>query len=219
MYLATLPALCLISPDLLMALNRFIPTACAFFSMATKTVSTMTSVPSSSRPKSMAPSEIRLAGKPWILSMVKAKRKESGITVATITVVRQLKRKMKTTTETKTIPSTRFLVTVCTVAFTSSVRSIKASIFTSPGKISLFSSAIFSFNRGITSPGFSPRNIITTPCTRSSSSCKPTWPRRGLAATSTRATCLTSTGLFPFTSIRIFSISSILSSKPTPRTT
>ncbi|MNL12139.1 hypothetical protein D3C87_1330010 [compost metagenome] len=58
--------------------------------MATKTVSTITSVPSSNSPKSKDPMEIRLAGNPCILSMIIANRNASGMTEATIKVDFQL---------------------------------------------------------------------------------------------------------------------------------
>ena len=162
---------------------------------------------------------MRFAGKPCIRSMIMANKNDNGMTDATMSDVRQLKRNMKTTSDTNKIPSSRLRRTVCTVAFTRLVRSRKGSILTLSGRIRSLSSAIFSFRWTITSLGFCPRNIITIPCTTSSSSFRPTCPKRGLEDIPTSATCFTRIGELPFTSMSIFSISSILSSKPIPLTT
>ncbi len=156
-------------PSLEILLKRSVPSRWASFSKETKTVSTITNVPSSKSPKSNAPIEIRLAGKPCIFNNIIAKRKASGMTEATIKVVFQLFKKIKTIIETRITPSIRFLETVCTVLFTSLVRSITGSILTFSGKIRWFSSSIFAFSLVTTAEGFSPRSIMTIPCTRSSS--------------------------------------------------
>ncbi|MNI09863.1 hypothetical protein D3C81_786550 [compost metagenome] len=179
----------------------------------------MTSVPSSNNPKSNAPMEIKFAGSPCIFKQIIANRKANGITDATIKVVFQLFKKIKTIIETRRTPSIRFLETVCTVLFTSFVRSITGSILTFAGKIRWFSSSIFAFSLVTTAEGFSPLSIMTIPWTRSSSWLSPTCPSRGFAPSSISATCLTKIGVLPTTLTKILPISSILSNRPTPRTT
>src|SRR5690606_24703109 len=98
-------------PSLLILANRSGPTRWDKVAIATKTVSTITKVPSNSSPKSNAPIEIRLAGNPWILSMMMANKKDKGITEATMKVDFQWYKKTKTIKETYKIPSIRFLET------------------------------------------------------------------------------------------------------------
>ena len=98
-----------------------------------------------------------------------AKRNDSGMTEATITVVRQLNRNKKTMNATSRMPSSIFRVTVWTVESISLVLSIKGTILTSSGRTLSLSSEILSLRRAITALGFSPRSMITIPCTTSSS--------------------------------------------------
>src|SRR5690606_19664328 len=218
MYEATEPALFLMIPSLLIFENRSTPTLCCMVANATNTVSTMTNVPSSNSPKSNAPMEMRFAGNPWIFNMIIANKKDKGITEATMTVDFQLYKNTKTINETNRIPSTIFFETVCTVLLTNLVRSTTVSIYTPSGKTSSFNSVIFFFNRSITADGYSPRNMMTIPSSKTSYSLYPTCPERSLLETTTSATFLINIVADPFNFTVMFSISSILSNSPTPRT-
>ena len=96
-----------ISPIFDIRLNAGIPTSYAFLSSATKTPSTITTAPSMMMPKSIAPIESRLADIPIALRQIKAKSSANGITMPTITVVRQSAIKIKTINVTNNIPSIR----------------------------------------------------------------------------------------------------------------
>ncbi len=75
------------------------------------------------RPKSIAPSEIRLAGTPSQCMPVKDTHRPSGMIAATISATQKLPRKMNSTTSTSTMPTSRVCATVCTVRSSSSWRS------------------------------------------------------------------------------------------------
>ena len=79
------------------------------------TFSTITTEPSTSIPKSSAPSERRFAGT-WVASRrIEAKRSANGIVAATISALRTLPRNKKSTPVTSSIPSARLWSTVCVV--------------------------------------------------------------------------------------------------------
>ena len=85
--------------------------------------STMMTAPSTSRPKSIAPSDIRFPDKPVARIPRKATNIESGIRLATTRPARRFRRNRKRTTMTRMPPSARFLATVVMVLRIRSVRS------------------------------------------------------------------------------------------------
>ena len=74
-------------------------------------------------PKSMAPSDSRLAGMPRQVSPMNVASKESGIISATMKAARMLPRKSSSTKVTSPAPSARFSNTVVSVVLISQVRS------------------------------------------------------------------------------------------------
>ena len=89
----------------------------------TISASTSTTALSTMIPKSTEPSEIRFADTPFASIRMNADSSDSGITAATIAAARQSRRKTSRIATTSSAPTARFSVTVCTVCFTSSVRS------------------------------------------------------------------------------------------------
>ena len=87
------------------------------------TFSTTITAPSTMMPKSIAPSDSRLAGMPLMDRPMKVASNESGMMSATMAAARKLPRKTNNTTATSTAPSTRFLNTVVSVVLISHVRS------------------------------------------------------------------------------------------------
>ena len=77
--------------------------------------STMTTAPSTTIPKSSAPSESRFAGILLKSSQMEAKSSENGIVSATMKAARTLPRKRKRMMVTRIIPSARLCSTVCRV--------------------------------------------------------------------------------------------------------
>ena len=77
--------------------------------------STSTTALSTMMPKSTAPSEIRFAASPRPSIMMKATSSDSGMTAATMSAARQLRRKISRIAITSAAPSARFSVTVITV--------------------------------------------------------------------------------------------------------
>ena len=77
--------------------------------------SIITTAPSTMSPKSMAPSDIRLADTPKRRMPMNPTSIESGITAATISEARTSRRKKKSTTRTNPQPSRRFRVKVAVV--------------------------------------------------------------------------------------------------------
>ena len=195
------------------------PTSRAFRSNATKSPSTITTAPSIIIPKSIAPIDKRLALIPIARRQIKAKRSANGIMIDTITVVRQSAMKINTMKVTSRIPSARLCVTVLTARSTRFSRSYNDTIGKSSGKAFCWISLILSFKAAITSPGFSPFRMTTMPCTTSSSSMRPTCPRRGRLDSCTVAKCLTRIGVPLIFFTTIFSISFTSLIKPIPRTT
>ena len=86
-------------------------------------LSITTIAPSTTMPKSIAPSESRFAGiLKWCMQM-KAVSSASGIVTATINAARGLPRYSSSTSVTSSMPSSSVLPTVCRVACTSELRS------------------------------------------------------------------------------------------------
>ena len=79
--------------------------------------------PSTMIPKSMAPSDSRLAGMPRTRRPMKVASSASGITTATIPAARPLRRNTYSTSVTRTAPSSRFRNTVVNVVWISVERS------------------------------------------------------------------------------------------------
>ena len=117
------PPVFLIMPSLLILLNLSMPTFFACWSSSTKIPSTITTAPSIMIPKSIAPIDSRLALMPLSLRQMKAKSSASGITIPTMSVVRQSAMKRNTITVTNTIPSRRLCITVSVQYFMSTSRS------------------------------------------------------------------------------------------------
>ena len=95
------------SPSLDNLLNFSIPISRAFWSSTTNNPSTITTAPSIMIPKSTAPMLNRFAFIPFKRMHIKANNNDSGITMLTVTVVRQSAIKIKTIKVTKRIPSKR----------------------------------------------------------------------------------------------------------------
>ena len=96
--------------------NRFGARAARLFRPMWRTVfSTMTTAPSTTIPKSSAPSESRFAGMWLTLSQMEANSRENGMVSATISAARILPRNNNRTMVTSTIPSPRLCITVCRV--------------------------------------------------------------------------------------------------------
>ena len=74
--------------------------------------SIITTAPSTMRPKSIAPSDMRFAETPKTLIPKKPASIAIGITAATMSDARTSRRKKKRTAMTRSEPSTRFRVTV-----------------------------------------------------------------------------------------------------------
>ena len=85
--------------------------------------SASTTAPSTMMPKSMAPMEIRLAGMPSRCRPMKATSSDSGITVATISEPRRLRRNSHSTPTISVAPNSRLCCTVPSVWPTRSERS------------------------------------------------------------------------------------------------
>ena len=79
--------------------------------------------PSTMMPKSMAPSDKRLAGTPMNLSPKNVARSDRGITKTTAKLALRLDKNRYSTKDTSSAPSTRFLNTVVRVLPMSHVRS------------------------------------------------------------------------------------------------
>ena len=128
--------------------------------------STIITAPSTIRPKSMAPSDIRLADTPNNCIMPSAKSIESGIAEATINPARRLPRNSTSTKTTISAPSIRLVCTVLMARSTKSVRSRNDSISMSAGS-DLRMVSIFTFTLLTTSKLLEPFSIMTTPPTAS----------------------------------------------------
>ena len=132
-----------------------------------RTVSIITIAPSTRIPKSIAPSESRLAGISVSCIRIKAINRDNGMVSATSNAPRQLPRNRISTSTTSTIPSNRVWETVCKVVSTRLVRSIKTCRWVPLGNVSLFSSSTARCTPSSTCEGFSPRSICTIPSTPS----------------------------------------------------
>ena len=86
-------------------------------------LSTMITVASTTRPKSMAPTDRRLADSPRIVRIMTAKKSAKGMVTATITALRRLPRNSHCTTKTSTTHSTILCSTFWVVTTISSDRS------------------------------------------------------------------------------------------------
>ena len=87
------------------------------------TFSTTITAPSTMMPKSIAPSDSRLAGTPIHVSPMKVASSASGIVTATMAAARRLPRNSHSTTDTSSAPSIRLVNTVFSVLPISQVRS------------------------------------------------------------------------------------------------
>ena len=105
--------------------------------------STITTAPSTTMPKSSAPSESRLAGMPFRFRQVAANSRENGMVSATMIAPRTLPRNRNRMITTRMMPSVRLCSTVCVVKCTRSLRSIKGTTFTPVGRIRSLSSFNF----------------------------------------------------------------------------
>ena len=83
---------------------------------------TMTA-PSTMMPKSIAPSDSRLAGMPIQVRPMKVARSASGIVTATMNAARTFPKNNQSTNETSSAPSVRLVNTVVSVLPMSQVRS------------------------------------------------------------------------------------------------
>ncbi|GJE62360.1 hypothetical protein MPOCJGCO_4493 [Methylobacterium trifolii] len=99
------------------------PSECSGSARWRKTFSTMMTVASTIRPKSMAPSDRRLAESPRTTRIRMAKPSAKGIVAATMIALRRLPRNSHCTTKTSTTPKTRLCITVCVVVWISPERS------------------------------------------------------------------------------------------------
>ena len=86
-------------------------------------LSTMISVESTMMPKSIAPSEIRLADSPILTIIVNVKSSAVGTVSATITAVRKWPRNRYRITNTSRMPLIRMSTTVSIVVWIRTVRS------------------------------------------------------------------------------------------------
>ena len=137
-------------------------------SRSRSTVSIITMAPSTRMPKSMAPSDSRLAGTPLTFISTKAMSSASGMVMATMRAPRRLRRKSISTTMTSSMPTSRVCDTVFKVSPTKLVLSMNGRMRTPSGNTSLFSSSTAMWMASSTSEGFSPRSICTMPSTASS---------------------------------------------------
>ena len=112
MALPNSPPVFLIIRILASLLNRSMPTSWALWSSTTKMPSTITTAPSMMMPKSMAPMLSKLALIPFSRRQIKAKSSASGMTMLTVSVVRQSAINSSTITVTSTMPSMRLWMTV-----------------------------------------------------------------------------------------------------------
>ncbi len=97
---------------------------CVGFSSRRRRIDSITTMaPSTMMPKSIAPSDSRLAGMCDSRMAMKAISRDRGITVATISALRGLPRKRIKTRMTRPMPSIMVRDTVASVVRTSSVRS------------------------------------------------------------------------------------------------
>ena len=85
--------------------------------------STTITAPSTMMPKSIAPSDSRLAGTPMIFRPRKVASSASGITTTTARLARRFDRNRYSTSDTSSAPSTRLRNTVDSVLPISQVRS------------------------------------------------------------------------------------------------
>ena len=97
--------------------------------------STMTTAPSTTMPKSSAPSESRLAGMCFRSRQMAANSSEKGMVSATMSAPRTLPRKRNRMIDDQEIPSVRLCSTVCVVKCSRSLRSMKGTSFTPLGRI------------------------------------------------------------------------------------
>ncbi len=91
--------------------------------MRTRASSSMTIAPSTSKPKSMAPSDIRFPVTPMRTMPITAIAIASGMASATINEPRKLPRVRKRTTTTSNAPSPRLMATVLSIRLMNSARS------------------------------------------------------------------------------------------------
>ncbi len=99
-----------------------------------RTLSTMTTAPSTISPKSSAPRLIKLPDIPSQESAQRANRNAAGITKMVIKVARQLRKKNSRTAVTRDIAKERFTAIVCETPLTISARLYKDRISTSAGR-------------------------------------------------------------------------------------
>ena len=104
-------------------------------------VSSITIAPSTIIPKSIAPSDRRLAGISVRCIRIKAISNDTGIVIDTNNAPRQLPRNRISTRNTKAIPISKVWDTVLKVVSTKLVRSKKVCILTPSGNVSLFNSS------------------------------------------------------------------------------
>ncbi len=178
-----------------------------------------TMAPSTMMPKSIAPSDSRLAGiLKWCIRM-NAVSSDSGIVMATMIAARGLPRNSSSTIDTSVMPSMSVLPTVCTVASTSLLRSIYGTIFTSLGRMCSFRSRTASCTPAITRDGFSFLSSSVMPSMVSGLLSMPRMPCRSRLPSTTRPRSLTSTGTPFFWLTTTLPRSSRLRIRPTPRIT
>ena len=131
----------------------------------------MITAPSTIKPKSKAPKDIRLALTPKSCIMEMAKSMDSGITEAMIRPARKLPTRSTSTKMTMSAPSIRFFSTVAMVRLTSFSRSKKV-LMVMPSGSPFLTSSKRALTLWITFAAFSPLSIITIPNTISPS---PLW--------------------------------------------
>ena len=117
-------------------------------------VSVITIAPSTRMPKSMAPSDSRLAGMPVRCIRMKATSSEIGMVAATIRALSGLPRKISRIPITRSMPKKSVCSTVLSVVPTSSVRSMNGRILTPFGRTSLLSSSTAAWTCSSTLEGF-----------------------------------------------------------------
>ena len=135
--------------------------------------STITTDPSTTMPKSSAPSESRFAGICRRSSRIAANRSEKGIVTATISALRTFPRNRNRISVTSNTPSVKLRSTVCVVCFISSLRSRWGTNFTPTGSNPWcppvpFNSSIFLCSASSVVSATAPLRNRTMPSTTSS---------------------------------------------------
>jgi hypothetical protein len=170
-------------------------------------------------PRSIAPTESRLADSPRNTVIMTARNSATGIVAETMRAQRRSPRNTHWIKKINATPNNRLCNTVCTVMATRSPRSYQGSILTPAGRLpSLLMRSIAARTRVTTSMVRSSFCISTMPVTMSPLPSRAEMPSRGAKPICTFATSLSSTGTPPCCDNTIFPISSSELTTPRPRT-